>query len=101
MTTYNLSVRSFYSQISDAVLDATVSEISAQFPTCGNRQMQGHLIARGVRVQQQRVRESMLRVDPGGAMMRRLSSINRRVYQVNGPLALWHIDGNHKLIRYI
>ena len=27
--------------------------------------------------------------------MRRLST---RVYSVNGLLALWHIDGNHKLI---
>ena len=33
--------------------------------------------------------------------MRRLSTINRRVYQVPGPKSLYHIDGNHKLIRYV
>ncbi len=87
-------MRSCYSQISDADLDATISTISAQFP-CGNRP----LIAQGVRVQQHRVREAQRRVDPGGAMLRRLSTINRRSYHVNGPL--WHIDGNHKLIRYV
>ena len=32
--------------------------------------------------------------------MRRLSVIGRRRYHVNGPCALWHIDGNHKLIRF-
>ena len=98
MSMYNLSVRSYYSQMSDADLDAIVAEILLHFPTCGNRQMQG--LARGLRVQQYRVREAQRRVDPSGLMMCRLFSINRRTYQVNGPLALWHIDGNHKLIRY-
>ena len=83
--------------MSDADLDAIVAEILLQFPTCGNRQMLGYLLARGVRV---RVREAQRRVDPSGSVMRRLFSINRRTYQVNGPLALWHIDGNHKMIRY-
>ena len=61
--------------------------------------MQGHLLAQGVRVQQQRIRESQRRVDPGGVVLRQLTSINRRRYRVNGPLALWHIDSNYKLIR--
>ena len=100
MSMYNLNVRSYYSQISDSDLDAIVADILFHFPTCGNRQMQGHLIARGLRVQQYRVREAQRRVHSSGLMMRRLFSINRRTYQVNGPLALWHIDGNHKLIRY-
>ncbi|CAG8666257.1 581_t:CDS:2, partial [Paraglomus occultum] len=26
--------------------------------------------------------------------------IPRRQYHVSGPNALWHLDGNHKLIRY-
>ena len=33
--------------------------------------------------------------------MRRLRTINRRKYQVPAPLSLWHIDGNHKFIRYV
>jgi len=99
MTEYNLSIRSLYSDINDDQLDAIVEEVTTHFPMCGNRQMQGHLTARGLRVQQERVRESQRRVDPAGTMMRRLRAIQRREYRVNGPLALWHVDGNHRLIR--
>ena len=63
--------------------------------------MKGHLIARSLRVQQYRVRESQRYVDTCGSVMRRLKSIHRCDYCVSGPLALWHIDGNHKLIMYI
>ena len=98
MSDYNLTVRMFYANISDEELDRIVAEIQQQFPTCGNRQMQGHLLSRGIRVQQHRVRESQRRVDPAGSIMRRLRIIHRRRYHVNGPQALWHID---KLIRYL
>ena len=69
MSVYKLSVRSYYLQVSDGDLDAIVAEILMRFPACGNRQMQGHLLARGMRVQQHRVRESQRRVDPSGVMM--------------------------------
>ena len=94
-----LSVRATYSVISDAQLDEIVARVQHEFPLCGYRQMIGHLRAQGLRIQQSRVRESQRRVDPGGCVMRRLSTVNRRTYRVNGPLAVWHIDGNHKLIR--
>ena len=32
--------------------------------------------------------------------MRRLSAVHRRQYRVAAPLSLWHIDGNHQLIRW-
>ena len=101
MTEYDLSVRECYSNLTDEQLDGIVRDIQVHFPTCGNRQMQGHLYTRGVRVQQQRVRESQRRVDPVSSVMRRLRTITRREYHVNGPGALWHIDGNHKLIRLV
>jgi hypothetical protein len=100
MTVYNLSVGNLYSTLTDQQLDGIIQGIQHQFPTCGNRQMMGHLLARGIRMQQFRVREAQKRVDPSGSIMRRLRTINRREYHVNGPGALWHIDGNHKLIRY-
>ena len=52
-----------------------------------------------MKVQRYRVRESLERVDPGGAAVRAVQSIQRRTYTVAGPNSLWHIDGNHKLIR--
>ena len=101
MEVYSLSVRNLYSVIPDDELDVIVRRIQERFGFCGNRQMQGHLLSEGIRVQQFHVRESQRRVDPGGVALRRLVSIKRRRYKVNGPLALWHIDGNHKLIRYV
>ena len=101
MTEYSLSIHMMYSTLSDSKLDEIVhvGEIQHQFLTCGNQQMQGHLLAQGIRVQQQRIRESQRHVDPSGSMMRRLRIIHHRHYHVNGPRALWHIYGNHKLIR--
>ena len=97
MSAYELSVSNLYSTLTDQQLDGIVQDIQYQFPTC---QMMGHLLARGIRVQQFRVREAQKRIDPSGSIMRRFRTIDRRTYRVNGPGALWHIDGNHKLIRY-
>ena len=106
MTEYDLSVHALNSQLSDRELDDIVRDIQTQFPTCGNHPMQGlsvlmqgHLMSRGIRVQQYRVRESQQRIDHSGSVLRRLTVIRHRQYQVDGPSALWHIDGNHKLIR--
>ena len=99
MDGYDLSIRARYSALSDSELDAIVTEIQSQFPMCGNRQMQGHLLARGHRVQQIRIREAQRRVDPQGTIIRRLHVLNRREYSVPSPRSLYHIDGNHKLIR--
>lgn len=57
MTKYGLSISATYSSINEE-LDALVGEIQVMFPMCGNRQMLGHLLARGVRVQHNRVKES-------------------------------------------
>ena len=99
LSEYGISISAQYSTVSDDQLDEIVAEIQQQFPLCGNRQMLGHLLARGLRVQQIRVRETQRRVDPEGSVMRRLQTINRRSYSVAAPRSLWHIDGNHKLIR--
>lgn len=42
----------------------------------------------------------MLRVDPCGVQQRMRNILHRREYKVKGPNSLWHIDGNHKLIRW-
>ena len=94
MSSLNLSIRSTYSEISDAEIVRGVQE------QWGNRQMYGYLLSRGIRVQVDRVRECQRRVDPEGCVLRSLRNLRRRVYSVQGPQHLWHIDGNHKLIRY-
>ena len=44
----------------------------------------------------------MSRVDPNGMFLRSLNLhvTHRRQYSVPGPLSLWHIDGNHKLVSF-
>ena len=64
ITDYNLSVSATYATITSGELDSLVGEIQTQLPMCGNRQMQGHLLARGYRIQQHRMREAQRRVDP-------------------------------------
>ena len=90
-----------YSNISDPVLDGAVKKIQGQHPGVGIRMLTGHLKSQGLNVQRERVRQSLLRTDPSGVLQRWRDSIRRRIYSVPFPLALWHIDGNHKLIRYV
>lgn len=100
MAQYGLSITLQYADLADNDLDHLVHNIQEQSPMCGNRQMQGHLLSRGFRVQQLRIRESQRRVCPEGTLMRRLGCLRRRKYRVAAPRSLYHIDGNHKLIRY-
>ena len=99
MSEYGLSIRSTYSELTEVELDDVILSIHEEFPMCGNKQMTGHLLSRGIRVQQSRVRDSMRRIDPEGTAARRLHAVNRRHYSVAAPRSLYHIDGNHKLIR--
>ena len=64
MNEFSLSVHMQYSDISDDDLDNIVYSIQNAFPMCGNVQMQGHLLARGIRLQQIRIREAQRRIDP-------------------------------------
>ena len=99
MRDYHLTIRAIYSLISDIELESVIAEVQMQFLGWGNRQMYGYLISRGTRVQFDSQR-TQRRVDPEGSIMRRLHCLRRRHYSVCGPQHLWHIDGNHKLIRY-
>ena len=100
---YGLSVTRTYSTISNPELDEITQQLVSEFPNCGYRRMTGFLRARGIHVQQIRIREAMRRSDPEGVLLRslQLTPISRRVYNVTCPLALWHLDGHHKLIRYV
>ena len=72
-----------------------VYDLHVEFPNCGYRRLEGHLLARGIKVPQLRIRDALRRVDPTGVASRWLCVTPRRTYSVRGPLALWHIDGNH------
>ena len=91
-----------FSDLTDVALEELVHQpILAEFPNTGIRRMKGFLSAHGINVQWERVRHALWIVDPEGILNRSLYStiVTRRKYFVPGPLALWHMDGNHKLIR--
>ena len=98
MKTYGLSAHQNV-VLSDQELDDKVREVLREFPNAGYRRVISQLSVNGLRPAQLRVREAMQRVDPQGVAVRWLRLTPRRQYNVSGPLALWHIDGNHKLIR--
>ena len=100
MEQYVLKSKSLYTNLTDLEVDAKVREICHYFPNIGYRRLMGELSRQGIRLTRTKVRESLHRVDPLGIIERWLHGpVYRREYFVPGPQELWHIDGNHKLIR--
>lgn len=100
MIEYSIDTSRRFSDITDENLCELIRDIKKENPRSGYRMMLGHLRARGYRVTQLRVRQMMQKEDPEGTVTRWMTTVQRRAYSVSGPNALWHIDGNHKLIRY-
>ncbi len=98
LSTYHLSTHNFSLKI-DNDLDVRIKETGNVFPRCGEKMAQSRLLTQGIHVQRQRVRESLCRVDPSGVEARLSNVLQRRIYQIDSPNALWHLDGHHKLIR--
>ncbi len=99
MTGYNLEGVQF-SDLTDEDLDRIVIDVHRQFPQSGYRQVLAILRSQGIVVREHQLRKSLQRCDPLGSTLRWFVTIQRRKYNVCCPLALWHLDGNHKLIRY-
>ncbi|KAK3084140.1 hypothetical protein FSP39_008884 [Pinctada imbricata] len=99
MAKYGLSNMTF-SDISDDELDCATNRIILGFPFCGENMIKEMLKQQGIRVQRWRLRDSIHRLDSGGVEERKRGRLHRRVYNVVAPNHLWHIDTNHKLIRW-
>ena len=89
-----------YTDINDQDLDDGVHAIQHNFPNAGLVMIQGHLRSEGVCVQRHRIGASVAHVDPIRRKFRWHQVLTRRTYRVPGPNSLWHIDGNHSLIRW-
>ena len=93
-------MRMNYTQITEPELDDVIRNILQEFPNSGYKSLRGHLLARGLKVQERRLSEAMRRTDPGGIIVRALQlRVTHRRVNVKQPLSLWQMDGNHKLIR--
>lgn len=64
----------------------------------GFKRVHGILTGQGYKIAKKRIFNSYKRVS-GRIHANPRPAINRRCYFVLGPLSMWHIDGNHKLIR--
>mmetsp|Transcript_25666 Transcript_25666/g.36809 ORF Transcript_25666/g.36809 Transcript_25666/m.36809 type:complete len:316 (-) Transcript_25666:225-1172(-) len=81
-------------------LDNVILQHITGEPRRGENSIAAYLQSNGYKVSRAQLRESIHRVDPEGVLERSRKPIHRRAYNVLGPHHLWHIDGNHKLIRY-
>ncbi|CAC5397210.1 unnamed protein product [Mytilus coruscus] len=89
-----------HTMINDSELMSVMREIVNSQPHTGVSMMIGHLKAKGISVQQSRVRRTLRDIDPGSTLIRWGLTAVRRKYSVAGPNDLWHIDGHHALIRW-
>ena len=97
---WNVPIDIKYSTITDENLDSLVADIKRSYPTYGEVLLRSHLITLGVNIQRSRLRACIHRIDPYTIELRRRETVRRLVYSVESPNSLWHIDGNHKLIRW-
>ena len=51
-------------------------------------------------MQRMLVRDGLHQINSNGINARKKRRLNRRVYDVQGPNYLWHLDTNHKLVRW-
>ena len=99
MGRYGLSQLQF-TEITEGELDEVVEEITREYPSCGEGLLKQILADRGIKVQRMGLRDSIHRVDHEGVENRKRGRLCRRTYNVQGPNHLWHIDTNHKLVRW-
>ncbi len=99
LESYGISSNS-YTNISQSDLKEVVHEIKKEHPTSGEVMLQGHLLLKGIKVQRNKLRSAIHSTDHANTVMRRSDVIRRRVYSNPHPNAVWHVDGNHKMIRW-
>lgn len=90
-----------YTTMSDQEVPIAVAEVKRDHPNSGEVMMQGHLQSQGLMLQRHKVRRAIHAVDPDSVEARKNLAIKRRGYSVPPPNYLWHMDGNHKLIRFV
>jgi len=97
----NISNECGFASIEDDQLDFLISTFQCNHGiTAGRSLVHGHLLSLGLRIQQRRIKKSLVRVNPETSRLRFAAVINRRKYKVPAPNSLWHLDGHHSLIEY-
>ncbi|KAJ7830386.1 hypothetical protein B0H13DRAFT_2240639 [Mycena leptocephala] len=82
------------SEISDDDLDMLILRLRTHYRRAGLSMLNGMLRQLGHHVPIERIRQSLLRIDPVRRIFEQIR-IWRREYRVLGPNSLWHHDGQH------
>ena len=96
-----LETNQTFTSISDHELLHEIRAIKQDMPDVGYNMLKGVLRARGIHVSIPRIQQSLHEVDPINTALRWAAPVSRRVYGVPYPNYIWHLDGNHKLVRYM
>ncbi|KAJ3909291.1 hypothetical protein F5879DRAFT_1007149 [Lentinula edodes] len=89
------STSSYLSHMSNDQLDSLLSQLRVHYSRAGIRMLDGMLRRLGHIVPYERIRQSLIRIDPIHRVFERIR-IRRRGYSVPGPNSLWHHDGHHR-----
>ena len=68
MNECGVRMRELYSNMTDMELDRLITVIQYTYPNSRYRMMQSHLLRLGYRIQQERVRNTTIRMDPEGVL---------------------------------
>ena len=82
------------STLNDDELDIVILRLRSHYRRAGISMLDGMLCRLGHRLPRERIRASLMCIDPVQRVFQRIR-IRRRVYSVAGPNALWHHDGQH------
>ena len=89
-----------FTNISEPELDQIVKQVRNEHPNTGEVILQGLLEHKNIKVPREKLHTAIHRVDHTNTVSRRSSVVNHRVYSAPHPNHVWHIDGNHKMIRW-
>ena len=88
-----------FSKMTDQQLDINVDKIVKDFPFCGENMIKSYYLAKVSKFRDRacvsHVTELIIR-----GLHRKKNMLQRRVYNVKGPNHFWHVDTNHKLVRW-
>ena len=97
----NVLFKGMFSNIGSDQLDKLVCQVYNDHPNFGIRMIKGKLQSEGCHVQRDRIRSSLIWIDPIGLMQRWQKAIKPRSYNVKFPRSLRHMATTNSLLRRI
>ena len=97
MRQYGLSIRQQYTQLANTTLDQLILEILSEHPNSGYRMVCSYLSDGGIRISQQRARDSLARIDPLSVVYEYI--VDSIMFHTQMPFGII-IDGNMSLCRW-